>query len=503
MSDKQANLIGGRRLARNVLWNLLGTGAPLLVALVAIPMLIEGLGTARFGVLTLAWMVVGYFSLFDLGLGRALTKLVAEKLGKGQNDELPSLIWTAMSLMAVLGVLGAAVVAALSPWLVGGVLKIPAELQSETLTAFYLLAASIPIVISSTGLRGILEAHQRFSLVNAVRIPLGIFTFLGPLAVLPFSNSLSHVVATLVVARLIAYGLYISFCLRVEPELKVSIGVRRVLVRPLLSFGGWMTVSNIVGPIIMYSDRLLIGVSLSMTAVAYYATPFEIITKLWIIPVAFVGVIFPAFSYSLARNDEDACRLFISAMKLVFIVMLPMSFLSILYAHDMLYFWLDKDFSDHSGLILQVMAIGVFVNSVAQVPSALIQALGRPDLKAKIHLVELPIFIALLFTLLDKYGVLGGAIAFTVRMIVDFAVFMIVAGALHQKSIASVKWAVSAVLYGTVFMLLPLFVNLELPYKHYISVIFLLLFVWFARSRLLDDREKTIFVSWIRSKVPV
>ncbi len=70
MSDKQANLTGSRRLARNVLWNLLGTGAPLLMALVAIPMLIEGLGTARFGVLTLAWTVVGYFSLVSLELGR-------------------------------------------------------------------------------------------------------------------------------------------------------------------------------------------------------------------------------------------------------------------------------------------------------------------------------------------------------------------------------------------------------------------------------------------------
>ncbi|HIB84841.1 MAG TPA: flippase, partial [Chromatiaceae bacterium] len=160
MSEKQPNFTSGRRLARNVLWNLLGTGAPLLVAIVAIPILIDGLGTARFGVLTLAWMVVGYFSLFDLGLGRALTKLVAEKLGKGLDDEIPALIWTAISLMTVLGVLGAVVVAALSPWLVVGVLKIPLDLQPETLTAFYLLAASIPIVIGTTGLRGILEAHQ-------------------------------------------------------------------------------------------------------------------------------------------------------------------------------------------------------------------------------------------------------------------------------------------------------------------------------------------------------
>ena len=162
MPEKKTSLISGRHLTRNVFWNLLGAGAPLLVAVVAIPMLIEGMGLARFGVLTIAWMVVGYFSLFDFGLGRALTKLVAEKLGNGQGKEIPSLIWTAMSLMAVLGVLGAVVVAVISPWLVADVLNMPAELQSETLIAFYLLAASVPVVISSTGLRGILEAHQRF-----------------------------------------------------------------------------------------------------------------------------------------------------------------------------------------------------------------------------------------------------------------------------------------------------------------------------------------------------
>ena len=294
MSNKQENLTGGQLLARNVLWNLLGTGAPLLVGIVAIPILIEGLGAARFGVLTLAWMVVGYFSLFDLGLGRALTKLVAEKLGKGLSDEIPPLIWTAILLMAALGILGAVIVAALSPWLVGGVLKIPPELQSETLTSFYLLAASIPIVISSTGLRGILEAHQLFGLVNAVRIPLGLFTFLGPVTVLPFSNSLVPVVAVLVVARLASWCAYAVLCIRVEPALRYSVAIHRAVVRPLINFGGWMTVSNIVGPLMVYMDRFLIGAMVSMTAVAYYATPYEVVTKLWIIPGALMGVMFPA-----------------------------------------------------------------------------------------------------------------------------------------------------------------------------------------------------------------
>src|SRR5918998_2593407 len=102
-----SNLTSGRLLARNTIFNFAGQAAPLLVALVAIPLLIEGLGTDRFGVLTLAWIVIGYFSLFDLGLGRALTKLVAERLGTGREDEVPDLVWTGLALMIALGLAGA------------------------------------------------------------------------------------------------------------------------------------------------------------------------------------------------------------------------------------------------------------------------------------------------------------------------------------------------------------------------------------------------------------
>src|SRR5437879_8952834 len=137
---------GGPRLARNSIFNLIGQGIPLLAALLAIPLLIQGLGTDRFGVLTLAWVVIGYCSLFDLGLGRALTQVVAEKLSEGQGTHAPPLMWTALALMFVLGLVGTLVVSLIAPWLVHSVLKIPGPLQVETLCSFYLLAAAIPIV---------------------------------------------------------------------------------------------------------------------------------------------------------------------------------------------------------------------------------------------------------------------------------------------------------------------------------------------------------------------
>ncbi len=314
--ERNLHLTHGRLLARNVVWNLIGNGAPMIVAVFSIPILIHGLGKDRFGVLALAWALIGYASLFDLGLGRALTQLVAQKLGAGEDREVPTLVWTSLTLMLFLGVLGALAAVLLAPWLVHRVLNVPPELQLETLRSFYLLGLSIPVVISTAGLRGLLEAHQRFGMINALRIPMGVFTFAGPLLMLPFSKSLFPVVAVLVCGRVIGWAAHLLLCLRVVPELRQRIAWDGGAARPLLRFGGWMTVSNIVSPLMVTLDRFLIGALASMTAVAYYATPYELVTKLWLVPGALVGVMFPAFSTSFEQDPARAATLYRQCVKM-------------------------------------------------------------------------------------------------------------------------------------------------------------------------------------------
>lgn len=79
--------IRGSLLAHNTLLNFIGQAVPLLVGVVTIPFIVQGLGTERFGLLSLAWVILGYFTIFDLGLGRATTNFVAEALGKGEDDQ--------------------------------------------------------------------------------------------------------------------------------------------------------------------------------------------------------------------------------------------------------------------------------------------------------------------------------------------------------------------------------------------------------------------------------
>src|SRR6266851_3323019 len=206
---------------------------------------------------------------------------------------MPELVWTSLVIMTSLGVLGTVLMAFLSHWLVYSVIKVPHSLRIETLWTLYVLAAGLPFVLSTAGLRGVLEAHQCFKVINLVRIPMSAFTFLGPVIVLEVRNSLVLIAAALLLGRVITWGLYLYMCLSVMPALRTGIRARRAIIRPLLATGGWMTVSNIVSPLMGYLDRLVIGAVISVSAVAYYVTPNEMVTKLWQIPGALVGVLFP------------------------------------------------------------------------------------------------------------------------------------------------------------------------------------------------------------------
>ena len=424
-TEHAVQLISNRLLARNALLNLFGRLAPLVVAIFAIPVLIKGLGVERFGVLSLAWMLIGYFSLFDLGIGRALTKMVAEKMGAGEDAKVPVLVWTSLFLMSILGLLGALFLGLLSPWLVYSILKIPEALQAESLHVFYLLALSLPVVITTAGLRGILEARQLFGLINYVRIPMGLFTYIGPILAVLFTHNLVIIVLVLAVGRLAAWAVFLALCLQTLPELRQNRSIHPREMGPILRFGGWLTVSNITSPLMEYLDRFLIGSLVSVAAVAYYVTPYDVITKLWIIPGSVAGVMFPAFSMTVVQDNRRTALLFSRAVKTILLILFPVALLIITFAGEGLALWLGEEFRKNSTFVLQCLTLGVFINSISHIPMTLIQGLGRPDLTTKLHFIELPFYLVGVWWMIGVMGIKGAALAWLVRVTVDTVVLFV------------------------------------------------------------------------------
>ena len=406
-----------RTLAHNTIWNLSGYTAPLLAALIAIPILIRNLGTAQYGALTLAWGVVGYFSIFDMGLDNALAKLVSERVGLGGNaeKEINAFFYTAFFLLLTTSAIGGVLVFAFSQPLSYEWLKIPLDLKSETTTVLRIFAVALPFVVSVAGFRGILYAYQRFDLLNKVQIAAGAFSFLGPLAVLPFSHRLVPVVAVLAIGRALAWLAYAVLCFHVAPNLRRRVSGGSKHVRELVKFGGWISIGNVAEPLFLYSDRLILGALLSMSAVAFYAIPFDLVIRLWIIPDALNSALFPTYVISLRDGGQRAMMLLGKAGRYLFPTMFALVLFIVLFANDLLTIWIGPEFAEHSAVVMKLLALGVFFSSIGRITWTVLVAAHRPDIPAKLVLIEAPLYICLLCLLVKFAGLPGAALAWTLR----------------------------------------------------------------------------------------
>jgi O-antigen/teichoic acid export membrane protein len=252
-----------------------------------------------------------------------------------------------------------------------------------------------------------------------------------------------------------------------------------------------MTVSNVISPLLVTVDRFLIGGLVSMTAVAYYTTPYEVVTKLLTFPASLTGVMFPAFSASFTEDGEHAAVLFRRSVKSLSLAFFPIMLCTVALAQDVLKLWLGTEFAQHSYRVLQYLAVGVLVNSLAFVPFTLLQGVGRPDQTAALHLIELLPYLGLLWWMIRSYGPEGAAIAWSARVSFDALFLFVLAGRfLPGKSLVRFR---TALLPGAALVTLVLAAMLQGPIAKLlfltITILCYGLVTWF---RILTPEERAL-----------
>ena len=415
-------------LARNTGFNLLGLGLPLLVALVALPLLLAGLGAERFGLLGLAWMIIALVG--EVGLARAATRFVAEALGRRRRDVALHVVRTTALAQAglAIGVGGAAAVAA--PWLVRS-LELPLEAVPEATRAFLLVAATLPIAMMASLLRGVLEASQRFDLVNAVRFAASTGSYLLPLLGLWAGWDIAGIVLLLLLSRAAAaaaYAVLVARQLRSLPEGQPAPDLPPPAVGVLLRFGGWVTTSTLLTPLLLSLDRFLLGVLVSAAAVGIYTAPYELVLRLVLIPGSLAATLFPAFStlQGMERGDE-MLRLLGRSSRYVLGVVGAAVVLLTATAEPLLSLWLGSGYTPEAATALRILGPGVLAASLAQVPFSLLQGVGRADVPGKLYLLELPFVVVVSWALVARWGVAGAAAAWSIRATAEALVLYAVA----------------------------------------------------------------------------
>src|SRR3954468_3007171 len=109
---------------RHTVTNLAGYIVPMFVMMVTVPLYLKVLGEVRYGVMALVWLMLGYLSFLDFGLGKATANQLS-RLRDAPPEERQIVFWTAIGVNSMLGIVAAFILWGIGVFLISHTAKIP------------------------------------------------------------------------------------------------------------------------------------------------------------------------------------------------------------------------------------------------------------------------------------------------------------------------------------------------------------------------------------------
>lgn len=476
-------------IRRDTIYNLSGALIPFAITLVTLPTFLGLIGESRYGVMAIAWVLLGYFGLFDLGIARATAQHVAQ-LDRAPATDRSDIVWTALIAVAVLGVVGALLLGGVG-YLVFSQIAIENDaLRVEVRTALPWLSLAIPVILGASALSGALQGREKFLSLNVVQGTISSLALILPLMVAAAGHvALGWLIPAALAPRVLGIVVLFDLCQRHVP-LRGRVAFSAGGLRSLFGYGGWITVSAVVGPLLAVADRLIIGKMLGASAVTYYTIPHGLVWRGVVFAGSLASAIFPRFA---TRTTSERDELMNSASGALALTITPLVFSAIWLVDPFFRVWLGHEIASQSAPVAEILLSGLWLNSLAHMPHARLQGEGNPRTVAAIHLAELVPYAFLLWVLLSAYGIVGAALAWTARAAIDALLLLALSGApMRNYQHLLAPCLVIACSSITTVVLLP-----SSPLRWILCVVLLgIMGLWAAREarkvfrRLLRDQSK-------------
>jgi O-antigen/teichoic acid export membrane protein len=401
------------KLLKNSLWSISAIAVPMVFALPALGIISRMLGVERFGLFTLIFALVGFASIFDVGLSRAVTREVA--LSKYDKIRITNVLNTSSSVLLISGLVCLGICFYLNENIVK-LLNVSEEVSNDLNIALRCAYFIIPVFLLTLVRYAVYEGMQLFAFVSKVRILSNILLSISPLVFVFVDSTLYSAILGLLTARIISFVI-IFYTSRKILAHSDCVLFDTIIFRNLIKFGGWVTVSNLISPLMNYFDRFVLSNISGASLVAFYTGPAEAVSKLSSLPSAISKALFPSIA---ADESNNIYHLMLLLCLLASFVALPV----FIFSDQIMIMWLGADF-EKSGVVLKILIIGFVFNATAQIPYTYIQATDKAHLTAAIHISEIIPYLVILYFFILNFGIIGAAAAWVIRVFVDLTLLSV------------------------------------------------------------------------------
>lgn len=410
--------LGGEELARNAVYSLMGHVAPLILFMVSLPLFISHLGAEGYGVWVGINSVVGMMSILHFGLGEATIKYVSEYHGVGDRRRLQEIVGATILLYGLLAVVILLIGILVLPTVSGRIAEaftrdpaIPHALRFATVA----VAANVLTMVLAAVLKGV----QRYDGPARVVLVRDVLRILGSLGLVSAGFGIVGMAVGTAAASVIGLGLAVGEVRRVLPHIRlrptcVRWSLHRIFAFSVFSFvNALSTVAKTNGAI------LLIVRVLGAANGAYFSVPFQLYSQMVSIFGSATSVLFPAFSYIRAKDDDvRALRLFGSASRLVAWGASAAAAVALVLGPDLLRLWLGEEFSAAATMPFRLLLAFGAVVSMNTTAYFLLLGYGLIRLITTLHVVNAAMTLGLAVILVPRFGLLGAGLAFAADLIV-------------------------------------------------------------------------------------
>lgn len=487
------------KVVKGSLWTLGGQILPMAVSLIATPFTIRLLGSEAYGMVILVGLIPTYFAFADFGMGIASTKFGSEAYSESDSRKEGEIVRTAATIAFFSSLVIAVPIFLFSAWIIRQ-FSIPAYLQPIGSSALKITAVAFVLTVLSTVFNTPMLARLRMDL-NSITgtVPKVIIGVMTPI-ILYLGGGILGAIWMAFIAGLIGCGLVLYFSGKLLPGL-LNPTINKAYFRPLLKFGGAWVVAMVAVTLLVNVEKLLLARLVSVKALAYYSVAFTFANLAITFALALLQSLIPAFSQlQLPELRAQLNNLFARANRLMVLGLIPTLGLMAVIGKPFITLWAGSEFGLGSSSPFYVLLIGIALVLLASVSNCAVLSAGKTNLLAKIYWTELFVYTVSAFILIYFLGVLGAALAWSIRSLFDF---LLIVNAMKRHAVVEFSFYRHVMIFAMGAAILLPQVVFAIAIDNYslwlipIIAISNILYSIYAWHVLVDEGEK----KWIRQRL--
>ncbi len=351
-----------RGTARGVLFNWGALAISFAVAFFMSPFIVHHLGVVAYGVWALVVGITSYMGLLDFGLRGAVIRFVSRYHPIGNHAESSEAASAALWLRQWICLVVISLSLLLS-FLINHLFHIPLELQVAARWAILFSGLSFVVTLYFGVFGGVLAALHRFDLISGVSIGQTLFRSGGVLWLLWHGHGILALAIWELTVVLAGNLIQTWLCFRVYPELKIFFRYPgKKVLQDFAGYSFWVFLQHIFGQVIYYTDNLVVGAFVSVSAVTYFSISGSLIEYLRTIVASLTVTFLPLASNFEASGEHEKLRgLLRQGTRIAILVAWPIQIALLFRGETFIRLWMGAQYQHISGRVMQILLLSQLV----------------------------------------------------------------------------------------------------------------------------------------------